>query len=137
MEHGTTPTPKHDVLVWVDHHEARIVHPQHEGGGETARVHGDTDRPHERKHDGGHRHPISAAFADRIADAVRACSDLAITGPSTAKDELLSLLRERHEELAERVRAVEPFDHVTDAQLVTHARRLFERIDRMRGIHVS
>lgn len=124
-------------LLWVDHHEARLVHPLAPASGyEAIVVAGDSDRPHERKHDGGHRHPLSVKFADRIAEAVRDYGDLVLTGPGNAKNELMVQLRERHHETAERISIVATRDRGTDAQLVAEARRLFDRLDHMRGIHV-
>jgi stalled ribosome rescue protein Dom34 len=122
-------------LVWVDHHEARIVRTLAKGF-DVVVVDGDDERPHERKHHGGHRHPLSARFADRIVTAIRDDRDLVVTGPSTAKDELLVHLRERHHELAARVSLVKTLDAATDGQLAARARELFERLDHMRGVHV-
>ena len=134
---GHAPGPGRRALVWVDHHETRIVQPIPESKHfEAVTIAGDGDRPHERKHDGGHRHPIGVRYADAIAEALRGFGDLVITGPSTAKDELMTHLREKHAELASRVSVVKTLDRATDAQLAAKARELFERLDRMRGIHL-
>lgn len=139
MEHtkGRATGNKRHALVWVDHHEARVIHPVPDSDAfELNVVTGDDGATHGRKHDGGHRHAMSAGFTDRIASAVGEYGDLAITGPSTAKDELVAQLRERHPEVAQRVSVVEPHDRTTDPQLAASARQIFERVDRMRGIHV-
>jgi hypothetical protein len=131
-------TPTRRGLVWVDHHEARIVHPVPESSGfDVLVVEGDADRPHEKKHDGGHRHPISREFGDRLAHALRPYTELAIVGPSAAKDELMHQLREHHHEMVGRVVALEPLDRSSDAELAAHARRTFDSADRMRGVHVA
>lgn len=130
-------TARRQALVWVDHHEARIVRPLPESAEfETTAVTGDDGATHGRKHDGGHRHPVSSAFAERIALAVADCTALAVVGPSTAKSELMTQLRSRHHSLAERVAVVETLDRESDAQLAAHARQVFERLDQMHGIHV-
>lgn len=122
-------------LVWIDHHQARVVRPLAKGF-DARTVAGDEDRPHERKHDGGHRHPISVRFTDRVAAAVHDDRDLVVAGPSTAKEELLAQLRARHREVAERVSLLVTLDDASDARLAARARELFERLDRMRGIHL-
>lgn len=125
------------ALLWIDHHEARLVPPEAHATDVAPRViAGDDDRPHERRHGGGHRHPISVRYADRVAAALRDQADLVLAGPSSAKDELYVHLRERHPELAERVSLVKTLDRDTDPRLAAVARTVFERLDRMRGIHV-
>ncbi|MDQ3031193.1 MAG: hypothetical protein M3Y87_02165 [Myxococcota bacterium] len=129
--------PRRRALVWIDHHEARIIHPLASSTEfDVTVVAGDDGQTHERKHDGGHRHPISAHFTDRIALALLDSSDVAVVGPSTAKAELMTQLRERHRDLAGRVTTVEALDRETDPQLASHARILFARTDAMHGIHV-
>ncbi len=133
-----TTTPTRRALVWVDHHAAKIIHPLPASTEfEVVDIHGDEARPHESKHGGGHRHPLSIDFAHRITGALDGYSDLVLMGPSTAKDELMAHLREHHAQLADRVALVETFDHATDAQLAAQARAVFERVDRMHGIHVG
>jgi hypothetical protein len=135
--HAHAPAAERRALVWVDHHETRIVRPIPESKlFDASSVTGDGSRPHERKHDGGHRHPVGVRYADAVAEALRGFGDLVITGPSTAKDELLAHLRERHAEIADRVSVVKTLDRATDAQLAATARELFTRLDRMRGIHL-
>jgi stalled ribosome rescue protein Dom34 len=125
------------ALVWVDHHEARIVSSHPDTTEPDVKVlAGDVGRPHERKHDGGHRHAMTAHFADRIVEGTREYTELVVAGPSTAKDELMGHLRDRHPELVARVYVVETLDHTSDAQLAAHARELFVRVDRMHGVHV-
>jgi stalled ribosome rescue protein Dom34 len=80
---------------------------------------------------------MSTQFADRIADAVRDYAELVLTGPSTAKDELMTQLTERHHAVAARVTLKETLERATDPQLAAEARKLFERADRMHGIHVA
>jgi hypothetical protein len=129
---------KKPALLWIDHHEARIIRStwnEHESVEVDVLRSGD-DRTHDRKHDGGHRHVLSTAFADRVAGALRGHTDLIVSGPSTAKDEVMVHLRERHADVAGCVRKIETLDRATDPQLAEHARGVFEAVDHMRGVHV-
>lgn len=125
------------ALVWVDHHEARIIRPLPGSTEfETMVVSGDAGATQARKHDGGHRHLMSRAFAERIVIAIADCAALVVVGPSTAKIELMAQLRDRHHDLAERVEIVESLTRESNAQLAAHAREVFGRLDAMHGIHV-
>ena len=122
------------ATLWIDHHEARIVHLQDEGAGyETVAVHGPHGQTHNKRHDAGHRHGVERDYADRVATALAEVSEILLVGPSTAKDELMKELQSHHPAIAKRVLGVEAHDHATDGQLADHARRFFKAADRLRG----
>lgn len=125
------------ATVWIDHHEARVIH-LHEDAAtfEAVAVHGPHGQTHNKRHDDGHRHTLDHAYAERVATALAEVDEVLLVGPSTAKDELMKELQAHHPALAKRVLGVEAHDHETDGQLADHARRFFASADRLRGVHV-
>lgn len=127
---------KHATL-WIDHHEARLVHLADDGPSyETVAVHGPHGPTHDRRHDGGHRHTLDRAYADRVAAALGEVEEILVVGPSTAKDELMKELAAHHPAITKRVLGVEASEHASDGQLADRARRFFFAADRLRGVHV-
>ena len=130
------------AVVWVDHHEAKIlgIHvsagAERDAGFESEKIHGPHGQTHNKRHDDGHRHTLDAQFAERIAQALAGASEVLVCGPGAAKDELMAHLRAKHAAVAAKVVAVEAIDHPTEGQLADHARKVFGKIDRMKGTHV-
>lgn len=122
------------AVVWIDHHEAVVIH-------------FNADTAEER-----HLHPIdlprhlhvkagSAAgthVTDEPAfyrDAINALADaqeILVTGPSTAKAEFLKHLHQQRPLVSDRIVGVETLARVTDSQLLAEARRFFAKADRLR-----
>lgn len=127
------------AVVWVDHHEAKIlgVHvAERDASFERETIHGPSGQTHNKRHDDGHRHALDAQFAERIAKALAGASEILVCGPGAAKDELMSFLRDKHAPVAAKVVAIEAIDHPTEGQLADHARKVFAKVDRMKGTHV-
>lgn len=126
---------KHAVL-WIDHQHATLVRLR-EKSHDAVSIPGPTGhQTHNKHHDDGHRHPIEAEYADRIAAALAGIEEILIVGPGSAKDELRARLDSHHRDVAGRVIAIESSDRVTEGELADHARRFFVKADRMRGEHV-
>ena len=116
------------AAVWIDHHEARILHVDAAGFDEAL-----LDAPSRHVH----RHPLGAAEAHRhpddlrrflrdVADALRDADQILVVGPSTAKLQLLRHLHEHEPVMERRVLGVEAVDHPTDRQLVAYVKRYFK-----------
>lgn len=121
------------AVVWIDHHEARIldfnadtadeqvVHPAH---------------PPRHLH-----HTVGSAsgthltgepeFYRSVAAALADANEILVAGPSSAKTEFVKYLAKHVPALLERVRRIETLDNVTDGQLLAEARRFFGKEDRM------
>ncbi|MCE9575845.1 MAG: translational machinery protein [Deltaproteobacteria bacterium] len=117
----TTP-----VAVWIDHHEARVVHFM---PGQTAEVATTAARAY-------HRPAGTVGPAPDLEGARRYYHDLAraldgfgsvlIVGPSTAKLDFIRYVHAHDRALEARIVGVETVDHPTDGQLVAYARKYFE-----------
>ena len=122
-------------LVWVDHEVAKVVNFNAEQA-QTSIVR--SARGHEHLHhkanagDSGH-FGIDADFMERIARALKSAGAILITGPASAKKELVQHIQHKHVELAKRLSGVETLDHPTDGELVAFGRRFFRADDRMRS----
>jgi hypothetical protein len=126
-------TSHYHAVVWIDHHEARviffnaddadekIVHPAHP----PRHLHHTSGSPagtHERG---------EATYYRGVADALGEAKAFLVTGPSTAKTEFVTWLRNHAPQMNERLCGIETLPQMTDGQLVAEARRFFKGADRM------
>ena len=121
------------AVVWIDHHEARIIRFDREGSDEHA-LH--PDQPHHRLHvkagsRGGARAAEDQGFYHEVASAVSSAQSVFVAGPAHANTEFVKHLDRHDAGLAKRVAGAEPMDHVTDGELLAAARHFFKRADRM------
>jgi len=126
-------TPHYHALVWIDHHEAKIF--QFDAT-DVERTKVQSTNPHQHLHHkansiGSGHAPVDKAFLKNVAEALTTAGAILITGPSSAKTELDTYIKETHPDLAKRISGVEALDHPTDGALVDFARRFFKADDRM------
>jgi hypothetical protein len=76
---------------------------------------------------------VASEFLERVALALKDAGAIPITGPASAKKELLAHIERAHPEIAKRVSGVETVDHPTEGELVTLGRRFFRADDRMQA----
>ena len=121
------------AVAWLDHREAKIFFFDRESAD---RVRLATTLSHHQTHnkagtiDG--KHPsVNQAFYHDIVDALQPATEWLVTGPGSAKDELVSYIRDHHPQLQDRIVGVEAADHPTEPQIVAHARKFFRAADRM------
>ena len=107
-------------VVWVDHQEARIF----EFSADALREGRVLENPHAGSHRGEPRHD-DAKFYASIESALGDASEILLTGPGTAKSQLLHHLEAHAPRLRGHVVAMETVDHPTDRELVAHARKHF------------
>jgi hypothetical protein len=122
------------AVVWIDHHEARVIffnpdeadeqtiHPAHP----PRHLHhtaGSASGTHERG---------APEYYRSVADAVGEAKEFLVAGPSTAKTEFVTWLRDEKSPIVERLCGVETLQHMSDKQLVADARKFFKGADRMR-----
>lgn len=122
------------AVAWIDHHEARIIHFNAETADEERVLPADPPR---------HLHVKAGSVSGThitqepqfYRDVVHAFADahaVLVTGPSTAKAELLKYAHKHAPELIERIAGIETLDRVTDNQLLAEGRRFFLSADRTR-----
>ena len=126
--------------IWIDHHQAKVFH---FNAAQAERVVVPSTHPTVHLHhkanagDSGHA-PVDHDYLKRVTQEVASAGAILITGPGSAKTELMTYLTQSHPALAAKVSAVEPVDHPTDGELLAHARKFFKADDRMHSqVHPS
>lgn len=104
------------VVLWIDTQHAKIFR----------------FLPGEVKHEeikkGHSNHEVTHYFHDiakKIADAV----EILIVGPGIARKSFFHHLEEHNKNLVPKVVGVENMDHLTDGQIVAHAKNFFRKHD--------
>ena len=121
------------AVVWIDHHEARVFHFS-PSDVERLVLHPDhpTRRIHHKANSIGSGHAAADQdFLHAVAQSVADAGAVLITGPSSAKTELIKHIHEHDPRLMKIIVGVESVDHPSDGQLVAHARHYFKIEDRM------
>jgi len=121
------------ALVWMDHREAKIFHfNAAEADRELVRSSHPDQHLHHKANAGDSGHaPVDRDYLKRVSAALSAAGAILITGPGSAKTELVSYAKKEDANLAARISGVETLDHPTDGALVALARKFFKADDRM------
>jgi stalled ribosome rescue protein Dom34 len=131
----STATPHFHALVWIDHSQAKVFHLN---ATESDLKNIPSTHPHQHLHhhansrDDGHV-AVDKEFLKKVSQALGDAGAILITGPSTAKTELVSYINHSHPDIAKRISGIETLDHPSDGELVAHARKFFKADDRMHG----
>ena len=127
-------TPHHHAVLWLDHHEARIIHFNADVS-DSERLH-PADPPrhlHVKAGSASGTHITDEPqFYGDVAAALRDAHEILLAGPSTAKTEFMKYLDKHAISVSRSIVGVETLDHLTDNQLLVEARKFFARADRMR-----
>ncbi|HVI89280.1 MAG TPA: hypothetical protein VM659_13315 [Dongiaceae bacterium] len=127
-------TNHYHAILWIDHHEARIIHFNASEADETL-IH--PNHPPRHLHSkagsasGTHQHGDKQFFHE-VAQELESSQLFLVTGPSSAKDEFVAYLEQNHRDLAGKLDGIKTMQHVTDNQLVAVGRQHFKAADRMR-----
>lgn len=119
------------AVLWMDHKEARVFHITRD---ESERIVLHPHAHHHAHHHGARNHAhlkCPEAFLHAIVEAMAGAQEWLVTGPGDAKNEFVRHVDSHDPQYRARIVAVEGADHPTDGQIVAHARKVFDRIDRM------
>ena len=122
------------AVVWIDHHEARVIHFNADSADERLvcpahpprHLHSKAGSP------AGSRAAGNPAFYQEVAEALASAQVFLVVGPANAKAELVKFLERHAPELHGRIAGIQTMDRVTGGQLVHAARAFFRQTDRMR-----
>jgi hypothetical protein len=121
------------AVVWIDHHEARIIHFNADES-ETQRITPADPPPHLHikagSPSGTHVSNEPGFYAD-VAAALRDTPEILVAGPATAKDEFMKYIAHHAPGMIGHIMKQEKMDHPSDNQLLAEARRFFAQADRM------
>lgn len=118
------PAAHQHAIVFVDHHESRVLFPD---GAQPDGAHVVAHRLDKTKD--GHRHAMDRRDLDTIAANLRGIEEILIAGPSTAKLELHQFLKEHHADVAGHVVDVVALEHLTLGEIKEFARAQFKLVD--------
>ena len=127
-------TSHYHAVLWIDHHEARIIHFNAYEAEEEHLVPADPPRHLHVKAGSPSGTHISdePQFYRDVARALESAQEILIAGPSTAKTEFSKYIEKHLPRLAQRIAGVKTMESRTDHQLVAEARRFFANVDRLR-----
>jgi stalled ribosome rescue protein Dom34 len=121
------------AVLWMDHAEARVFHVTKDAS-ERIVLH---PRAHHHAHQHGTRNKAHTEcpqdFLHTVVEAMQGAQEWLVTGPGDAKHQFVRHVESHDPQLRARIVAVENADHPTDGQIIAHARKAFEKIDRMRA----
>ncbi len=126
------PTHFH-AIVWIDHSQAKVFHLGLSGEDEmTLHPQLPTRHIHHKANSIGSGHAAEdQTFLHDTVKAIGEAKAVLVTGPGSAKTELLKHIARHDPDKLEAIVGVETADHPTDAALVAHARHYFKAADRM------
>jgi hypothetical protein len=119
---------KHQRVVWIDHHEARVFGVD-DALFDEAKVRAPARHVarHAKPATHEHEHPEDMhRFLREVASTLDGAGQVLIVGPSTAKLELLRHLGKEARATEAKVVGIETVDHPSDGQLVAYAKRYFK-----------
>ena len=121
------------ALVWIDHREAKVFHfNATEAERTTVRSSHPDQHIHHKANSGDSGHaPVDNDYLNHVAHALAQAGAILITGPASAKTELVTYIKRTDPGLAQRISGVETLDHPTDGALVALGRTFFKADDRM------
>jgi hypothetical protein len=121
------------AVVWIDHHEARVFHfNDDEAQREQVHPKHPTRHIHHKANSVGSGHSAEDQnFFCAVVEAIGTAQAVLITGPASAKHELVKHIERHPSKLLARVAGVETVDHPTDGELLAYARQFFRAADRM------
>lgn len=121
------------AVLWIDHHEARIIHFNADSAEEKRIRPADPPRHlHVKAGSTSGIHVTDAPqYYGKVAAALGDAHELLVAGPSTAKAEFVKYAHKHAPALIEKIAGIETLEHLSDNQLLAEARRFFVSADRM------
>jgi stalled ribosome rescue protein Dom34 len=112
------------VVVWIDHHEARLFQVGADG------LHSERVAAHSQPQTGRRceqsAHPeVDGCFFGDVAGALANADDVLVVGPDTAKLQFMRWMYRNAPSIEGKVISIESADHPNDAQLLAHVKKYF------------
>lgn len=128
----TDKPSNHFAAVWIDHHEAKIFHVEATTfAQETVRA---PFHQLSRKAAEQGRHAGSDDFYQAVIKALKESEVILLTGPSSAKLDLLRYMHAHDHVMQAKVVGVETLDHPTDGQMAAYIRHYFRDEAHVQGL---
>ena len=127
------------TVVWIDHQRAHVIKFDLEKS-ESVELHAHGGAAHlHHKHGavGSGHAPVNHQYYEAVSQALKGSPGILVTGPASAKNELVKHIQEHDRVLAKAIAGVESLDHPTVGEILAHARQWFDAAGHMRGGKVS
>jgi stalled ribosome rescue protein Dom34 len=121
------------ALVWMDSREAHVFRFNADDvEQERLKAHMPFHKVHHKAGVIGAGHAAAdTEYFERIIDSLSETREWILAGPGQAKEAFVSFIEGHPAKLGSRLMRVEAMDHLTDGELLKHARRAFKAIDRL------
>ena len=120
------------AVMWIDHREARVFHfGRHDVESLVLHPERPTRQVHHKSNTIGSGHEVLASEFLHAAQSISDAGAVLITGPGSAKTELMTHIEKHNPKLVKLILGVETVDHPSDGQLVAYARKYFKSADQM------
>lgn len=121
------------AVVWIDHREARVFH---FSAAEVERLVLRPDHPtkhiHHKANSIGSGHAAAdQEFLHAVAQSIADAGAILVTGPGSAKTELVKHIHHHDPKMMKALAGVETVEHPSDARLVAQARHYFKTADHL------
>lgn len=128
MNTANPSTHSFHAIVWLDHHEAKILQFDAEHvQAERIKAHSH----HTKQHGSAVR--SEHEFFGEVCDALNGIEEILVVGSSTAQSDFKHYADKHRPQSAKHIVAYETVDRPTEPQLVAYARKFFLKYDRMAG----
>jgi hypothetical protein len=127
--------PHYHAAVWLDHHEALVVHFNADEDESEVRHPAGTPRHLHCKagtREGRHVRD-DPAFYGQVCEALAPAQAILVAGPASAKAELVKHMHRHAPQMVEKIAGLETLPRLTEAQFLAEARHFFKGADRMRS----
>jgi hypothetical protein len=126
-------TDHYHVVVWIDHHQARVIHfNPTDAEIEVVHPHDPKKNIHSHAFPRGSNHGAEDHnYLHEVVEAISKAKAVLIIGPSSEKNELVKHIEHHDKHLTGIIAGVESSDHPTDKQILAHARKFFKAYDGM------
>ncbi len=123
------------LLVWIDHQLAKLAAVEGEEirWRRVASTHPHRHLHHKANESGSGHAAVDTDYLERVSQALQGYARILLTGPSSAKLELMSYLERRHPRIASCIAGIESLDHPSDGELAAIGRKFFHADDRMQS----
>ncbi len=112
------------MVVWIDHHEARIFQVGPDGM-HSERVNAHPQPKHGRRDRQSDHAEVDGHFFRDVAGALDSADEVLVVGPGTAKLQFMRWMHQHTPKIEGKVVSVESSDHPTDAQLAAYVKKYF------------
>ena len=124
-----------NTVVWIDHQRAQIIkfNPDQSESSEI-HAHGGAAHLHHKHGAVGSGHaPENHQYYEAVAHTLKGSGPVLVTGPASAKTELVKHIEAHDHALAKVIAGVETSDHPSAGEILAHARKWFDAAERMRA----